>query len=93
VPLGCLTILSLLAFPGVRPVEALTAGLCGSAVVLQIGYIPAIMAHYRIFFGKQRRAHHVDRVAGEPAERVFVLLTVAIAVFAFMFIFCQQRLS
>src|ERR1700677_1658704 len=44
VPLGCLTILSLLAFPGMRLVEALAAALCGSAVVLQVGYIPAIMA-------------------------------------------------
>lgn len=91
VPVGCLTILSLLAFPGMRPVKALAAALCGSAVVLQVGYIPAIMAHYRIFFGKQRRADDVPRVAGEPAERVFVLLTAVVAALVFAFVFRQLQ--
>lgn len=91
VPLGCLTILSLLAFPGLRPVTALAAALCGSAVILQVGYIPAIMAHYRIFFGKRRRADDVPREAGEPAERVFVLLAAVVAVLVFAFVFRRQQ--
>ncbi len=88
---GCLTILSLLAFPGVRRSEALAAASCGSAVVLQIGYFPAIFAHYRMFFGKQRIKDNVPREKGEPAEKVFVSLTVAIAAFTFVFIFCQHH--
>jgi hypothetical protein len=88
---GCLTIFSLLAFPRMRLGEALAAASCGSAVVLQIGYIPAIMAHYRIFFGMQRRKDGIPRDRGEPAEKVFVILTVVIAVLAFAFVFYQQR--
>jgi len=88
---GCLTILSLLAFPGMRRGEALAAASCGSAVVLQIGYVPAIFAHYRMFFGKQRDIDHRPREQGEPAEKVSVILTVVIAVLAFGFVFCQQH--
>lgn len=92
VPLvGCLTIVSLLAFPGTRLGEALAAASCGSAVLLQIGYIPAIMAHYRIFFGRQRRKDGIPRAQGEPAEKVLVILTVVIAMLAFAFVFYRQR--
>lgn len=90
---GCLTIVSLLAFPGMRRGEALAAASCGSAVVLQIGYFPAIFAHYRMFLGKQRFKDDVPRAKGEPAEKVFVILTVVIAVLTFAFVFCQQTIS
>jgi hypothetical protein len=92
VPLvGCLTIVSLLAFPGVRTGEALAAAACGSAVVLQIGYIPAIFAHYRMFFGKQRFMANAPRKRGEPAEKVSFFLTVFIATLVFVLIFWQQH--
>jgi hypothetical protein len=88
---GCLTIFPLLAFPVTRSSKAIAAASCGSAVLLQIGYVPAILAHYRIIFGKKRTANHIPREPGEPAEKVFVLLTVVIAVSAFAFVFCQQH--
>jgi hypothetical protein len=91
VPLGCLAILSLLGFPGVRLIMAVAAALCAGAVVLQTGYIPAVMAHYRIFFGKRRRADGIPREAGEPAEKALVLLTAAAAVLVFAFVFRQQQ--
>jgi hypothetical protein len=91
VPLGCLAILSLLSFPWMRPIMAVAAALCASAVVLQTGYIPAVMAHYRIFFGKRRRADNVPREAGEPSERVLVILTAVVALLVFAFVFRQQR--
>jgi hypothetical protein len=88
---GCLTIFPLLALPVTRSSKAIAAASCGSAVFLQIGYVPAILAHYRIFFGRKREADKVPREAGEPAEKFFVILTVAIAALAFAFVFCQQR--
>jgi hypothetical protein len=88
---GCLTIFPLLAFPVTRSSKAIAAASCGSAILLQIGYVPAILAHYRIFFGRKRATDHVPREPGEPAEKVSVILTAVIAVLAFAFVFCQQH--
>jgi phosphoglycerol transferase MdoB-like AlkP superfamily enzyme len=62
-----------------------------SAIVLEAGYIPSILAHYRILFGKDRTKQRLPRERGEPAEMVFVTLTVVLAVIAFAFVHCQQR--
>ena len=56
--------------PGVM--AHLPAAGCTAALILMAGYIPAILAHFRLFFG-----------AGKPAERVIVLLTAIIALVAF----------
>jgi hypothetical protein len=56
--------------PGVM--AHLPAAGCTAALILMAGYIPAILAHYRLFFG-----------AGKPAERVIALLTAIIALVAF----------
>lgn len=85
---GCLTIFPLLAFPVTRSSKAIAAASCGSAVFLQIGYIPSILAHYQMLFGKPE-INPPRKV--QPAERFFVKLTVAIAALAFAFVFCQQR--
>jgi hypothetical protein len=61
-----------------------------SAIVLEAGYIPSILAHYRIWFGKERTKRHILRERGEPAEKVLVILTGVAAVAAFVFVFCQQ---
>jgi hypothetical protein len=55
---------------------SMTAGLC---VVLQTGFIPAVLAHYRIELGAHRQG---PRQKGEPIERIVVLITAAAAVLA-----------
>ncbi|HEV7784948.1 MAG TPA: hypothetical protein VGQ28_06395, partial [Thermoanaerobaculia bacterium] len=64
--------------PGVM--AHLPAAGCTAALILMAGYIPAILAHYRLFFGAGRSG---PRGNPEPAERVVVLLTVLIALAAF----------
>jgi hypothetical protein len=55
---------------------ALAASSCVGALVLQVGYVPAILAHYRIEFGARRQGRHAK---GEPVERLFVIGTSILA--------------
>jgi len=60
----------LLAFPIVTKWrEALAAGSSVSAILLQVGYIPAILAHYRIEVGTQRTG---AREKGRARRKVFL---------------------
>src|SRR5690349_214432 len=59
----------ILAFPTSPTARAIGAASCVAASILQVGYVPAILAHYRIAIGANRV---VDRKKGEPAERVIV---------------------
>jgi hypothetical protein len=59
---------------------AVAAASCIAALVLQAGYIPAILAHYRIEMGSTREG---PRAKGEPAERVFVIGAFAVAAVTF----------
>src|SRR5215213_4515006 len=61
-------------------VQALAAASCVAAVILQAGYIPAILAHYRIEIGRKRKG---DRLKGEPAERRFVFISAELATVGF----------
>lgn len=73
----------LLAF-GYRP---LASPALVAAIILQAGYIPAILAHYRITFGKNRKdeqGRELPREKGEPAERCIVLLSALVAVLFFV---------
>ena len=73
----------------VTPIRTAFAAAAGAAaIVLEVGYIPSILAHYRIWFGKNRTG---QRDRGEPAEIVCVMLTVTVAVIAFAFVHCQQH--
>jgi hypothetical protein len=67
--------------------EALASAACFSAIILQVGYIPAILAHYRIEIGKKRTG---DRQKGEPTERICVYLSIALAAVGFIVVFCQH---
>jgi hypothetical protein len=49
---------------------ALAASSSVAAVVLQAGYVPSILAHYRIELGAKRKG---PREKGEPVERRFVI--------------------
>jgi hypothetical protein len=64
-------------------VQALAAASCVAAVILQAGYIPAILAHYRIEIGRKRKG---DRLKGEPAERRFVFISAALATVGFIIV-------
>jgi hypothetical protein len=45
----------LLVIPGITQYRrALAAGSCVAAIILQAGYIPGILAHYRIEIGRHR---------------------------------------
>lgn len=74
-------ILPLLATPAVSAnLVAWSASLCVAAVVLQAGYIPSILAHYRIELGARREG---PRAKGEPIERRLVIMTAIAALAAF----------
>ena len=50
---------------------SLPAAAAAMGVVLLIGWIPSVLAHYRLIFGKNRNG---PRTNPEPAEGVFVVL-------------------
>lgn len=60
-----------------------TSAACVAAIVLEAGYIPAILAHYRIELGTSRTG---NRKKGEPAERWFVCISVMIALSSFIYV-------
>ncbi len=66
-----------------------SASVCAAAVVLQAGFIPAILAHYRIEFGARRDG---PRAKGEPMERLFVIASVVVA-FVFFAVTLGFRLA
>lgn len=61
------------------------AGSAASAVAVA-GYIPAILAHYRIVFGSSRTG---PRSNPEPLELAFVLVTVLAACSAGLWVYCH----
>ena len=63
-----------------RPVAAVAAASCIAALVLLAGYVPSILAHYRIELGARREG---SRVKGEPIERGFVVGSLICAAAAF----------
>ena len=56
---------------------------CGAAAVLISGYVFAILAHYRIFFGASRTG---PRSLAEPLEIVFAIVAVCAALALFGFV-------
>jgi hypothetical protein len=73
-----LVILPLLTLRDVRlPVAA-----SGAAAIMVAGYVPAILGHYRIFFGQNRTG---PRDNPEPWELLFVVLALATALCVFLF--------
>lgn len=53
---------------------------CTMSVDMLAGYVPAILAHYRLIFGDHTKAHWNP----EPAERRIVLATVVLGAAAFL---------
>jgi uncharacterized RDD family membrane protein YckC len=78
----------------VTPSRVAIASAAGAAaIVLEAGYIPSILAHYRIFFGKRRARDKILRERGEPAEKISVILTLVVATLVFVFVVWRQHIS
>ena len=50
--------------------------MCSASTVLVSGYIPSILAHYGLAFGKERSKPAINP---EPAERVWVYVTILLS--------------
>jgi hypothetical protein len=61
----------------------LTRASCAAAVIMLGGYIPGILAHYRLIWGRHLEA---PRQNPEPTEKVIVLASILIAFVAFVII-------
>ena len=61
-------------------VTNLTRAACAAAVIMLGGYIPGILAHYRLVFGKNREG---PRVNPEPGEKAVLWITLALALLVF----------
>jgi hypothetical protein len=71
----------MLAVPNApRPLVSVAASSCVAALFLLAGYVPSILAHYRIQLGAEREG---PRDMGEPVERRFVIGSALSAGFAF----------
>jgi amino acid transporter len=88
-----LVVTPLLVFPRSPYTYALAPAACIAAIFLQVGYIPAILAHYRIEIGTERTKKGFRREKGEPMERVFVTLAAVLAGSAFAIVLCQRMHS
>jgi hypothetical protein len=73
-------LLPILAIPGYRFTVPLARAGCVAAVILEVGYIPAILAHYRLGFGKNRSG---PRDNPEPMERLVIWATTIFAALCF----------
>lgn len=90
VVLAISSLVVILFLPPLTPTRrAIGAASCVSAIILQAGYIPGILAHYRIEIGRHKIG---DREKGEPIERAFVYASVALSLIAFFFVL-REHLS
>jgi hypothetical protein len=72
--ISVLAILVLLAFPSSKQALRVARAACAAALVVVPGYIPSILAHYRLIIG---RKHTGLRDNPEPAEKAWVMAIVA----------------
>ncbi|HLK09063.1 MAG TPA: hypothetical protein VKV30_14000 [Candidatus Angelobacter sp.] len=75
-----LAVIPLLAFS----YRSFAAAACTAAIILQAGYIPAILAHYRIDIGRGRDIKDLPRERGEPAEKWIVCVSGIVALVFFI---------
>jgi hypothetical protein len=77
-----LVIIPSVVLPQASPLKVMLPAAASSAsVVMVAGYIPAILAHYRLILGQGRTG---PRVNPEPGEKRVVWTTVALAIIAFL---------
>jgi hypothetical protein len=75
-----LVTLPLLAVPTLRYTAAIARAACAAALILEAGYIPSILAHYRIGIGEHRKE---GRTNPEPGERLFIGISALLAIGCF----------
>ena len=63
------------------PQSALASAATSASVVLTIGYVPAILAHYRLILGRHRRGR---RANPEPSEQWLTLVFAGLALVTFI---------
>jgi hypothetical protein len=81
----------ILLLPDPTPrVKAFASAACVAAFILQVGYIPAILAHYRIEMGRKRAEEGKPRERGEPIERRVVRVSVFLATVVFIFMLWEH---
>jgi hypothetical protein len=61
-------------------VNRLAAAACAASTIMIAGYVPSILAHYRLIFGRNRTG---PRDNPEPSERFLIWLTALLAVLGF----------
>jgi len=66
------------------PRALLAAAACSTSIVLVSGYLLAILAHYRLIFGRGRDG---PRENPEPAEQIAVVATAVLAFGVFLAVF------
>src|ERR1017187_7835127 len=84
-----LVLLPVLLVPQFKYIITVARAGCVAAIILEAGYIPSILAHYRIGFGKDR---HGARTNPEPTERRFVWLFAIFAAGCFSFVLLSDFL-
>lgn len=82
-----LAVIPLLAFS----YRSFATAACTAAIILQAGYIPAILAHYRIDIGRSRDIKKLPRDRGEPAEKWIVCVSCVIALVFFVLTWQHSR--
>ena len=68
-----LVVLPVVLFPGSPTVSKFSASMCAASAVLVSGYVPSILAHYGLAFGRKRSSPAVNP---EPDERKWVYVTI-----------------
>jgi hypothetical protein len=74
-----LVLLPVVVAPGPASLTVASAA-CAAALILVAGYVFAILAHYRVWIGKQRSG---PRSNPEPAEKAWVVASTILAGIAF----------
>lgn len=77
----------LLLLPAFPLIGRFIVAACGASVLLVAGYVLAILAHYRLLWGKCRSG---PRDNPEPAERVLVYLSVVVSLLCFAGVICLK---
>lgn len=79
-----LVLVALTMLSGTSRLANLPVAACACASVLLAGYIPAVLAHYRLIFAGGRSG---ARTNPEPSERIIVIVTCALALLTAIVVF------
>ena len=70
-----------------NPAGLMPRAACAAVLVMLGGYFFAILAHYRLVFGRDPK---IPREAGEPAEKIIVWITLVVAVCVVLVVICKS---